>query len=114
MPPTVTPTNWNEELRPPFEGALGAWVDRQHFTGTKSFAFFQCTPCGTDWFSAHGRPAFKQACKTCGGFTLARALWRNAQKKAKDALEREREEKGDPHRRDLCEACKKSANGCCF
>ena len=39
-----------EELGAPIPNADGKWVDRNSFTGRKSFGYFECPPCGGKWW----------------------------------------------------------------
>lgn len=102
---------------PPFEAMEGYWVEREEFTGQKSFGLFQCEkkgkrgklPCTKRWKSAHAQKDFGQGCQACNTFTKPWLMWHNT-------VQHEKREKKNPdderaaHDRARCEAC---ARGVC-
>lgn len=82
----------------------GSWVNRDQFTGPKSFGFFQCSNCFKTWLSAHAFPKYKQGCKSCELESLPVLLWKN---EGIDTRNRERfEDEDKPHDHVRCEACR--------
>ena len=93
------------EFDPPFAGAVGEWVEREEFTGHKSFGRFTCRWCRKWWLSAHAMPEFRQGCKACEKESLPSWMWVNEDDDRRRSDERE-EVAGRPHDEQRCEACR--------
>jgi hypothetical protein len=89
----------------------GNWVKRKEFPYNKSFGFFECHSCSKTWVSAHAFVKYRQACKDCKQYALARYMWLNPKKDDSDEDDSDEEsvtiKNGKPHIKALCEACKK-------
>jgi hypothetical protein len=85
----------------------GYWQERNEFSGSKSFGHFVCNACRkSSWISAHAYKHYKQACKRCNRFSLPALLWVNTEY-CRDEMSDLDVIKKKPHRKRLCEACKK-------
>ena len=97
-----------ETLRPPIPECEGEWVDRQDFSGRKSFGFFACTSssCGGNrWTSAHAYPEYKQACAKCERGYHPLFMWVNYYSDRSEDVDEEDDRA--PHHRQRCEACRR-------
>jgi hypothetical protein len=92
--------------KPPFEGAVGAWVKRREYEGVKSFGLFTCHRCSKHktWQSAHAFKNYRQGCKKCNKKWLPIFLWKNDDTMRKNG--ENMQEKRPPHDSRRCEACK--------
>lgn len=96
-------------LKPPFEGANGAWVFPSQCRQIKSFGHFKCTQ-GHRWTSAHAFNCDKakicrQACQMCGQMRHAWCLWQNSKSNAKNQEDTDKSHK--PHQKHNCERCRR-------
>ena len=97
-------------MEPPVD-TPGDWVERDAFSGRKSFGFFVCQ-CGKRWLSAHAFPNYTQGCKSCEDTCLPRYLWVNQHSSFEDYFEDDKDrDNKSPHDRERCEAC---AKGVCL
>ena len=96
------------EFDPPFAGAVGEWVEREEFTGRKSFGRFTCRRCRKGWLSAHAMPGFRQGCKACEKKSMPSWMWMNDdnEEEARMGSDEREEGAGRPHDQQRCEACR--------
>jgi hypothetical protein len=91
-----------ENIGPPYPGCQGKWVDREDFTGLKSFGYFLCLNCFSCWTSAHAQVRYRQGCTKCDSYFYPIYMWKN--KSAK--VGKKNKEDDLPHLSQYCEACK--------
>lgn len=106
-----------KDVRAPVDNK-GYWVEREQFTGRKSFGYFVCLQCehkdrkrkakrkNYSWMSAHSFPQYMQGCKHCETKTLPTYMWVNTESPKQLQHDATSSEPSKPHDRSRCDACK--------
>jgi hypothetical protein len=89
-------------LPPPPLGLDGSWVEREEFSGVKSFGFFECPgpKCRHFWISAHASKKYCQGCRQCETKSRPKFMWVN-----KSPRNPGMKKKKAPHDSSRCDAC---------